>query len=195
MSDVLQDTDAWWANEGPDAPEEWNFSSVPDSEVLACCVWEYARESKTIALRADLHWCHVRDIWHREEYKDNPFLKAEHDAEARRILARAKREKFRYGAFFDQLWKTDFPMIEIYDSIVELVRNGAFPWQRLPITARANLAKRPAENNLLPPLETAKVGNLRKYGGRIPWNSTQRANERRRPTTIARMQFCGIKLF
>lgn len=27
-------------------PGEWNFADVPDDELAACCVWEYARESK-----------------------------------------------------------------------------------------------------------------------------------------------------
>jgi hypothetical protein len=53
-------------------------------------------------------------------------------------------------------------MIEIYDSVLELVRDGAFPWQRLPRKVRAHLAKRAAENKYLPPLELAKVGELEK---------------------------------
>src|ERR1022692_3916499 len=27
---------------------EWNFDSVPDGELVACCYWEYARESASI---------------------------------------------------------------------------------------------------------------------------------------------------
>src|SRR2546422_750019 len=27
---------------------EWDFDAVPDSELVACCYWEYARESKFI---------------------------------------------------------------------------------------------------------------------------------------------------
>jgi hypothetical protein len=33
--------------EGP-SPSEWNFEKVPDSELVACCHWEYARESAFI---------------------------------------------------------------------------------------------------------------------------------------------------
>jgi hypothetical protein len=29
-------------------PHEWNFDEVPDSELVACCYWEYARESPFI---------------------------------------------------------------------------------------------------------------------------------------------------
>lgn len=30
------------------SPQDWNFDSVPDSELVACCYWEYARESAFI---------------------------------------------------------------------------------------------------------------------------------------------------
>lgn len=160
MGDVLKDIDVWWAQEGPDAPEEWDFDSVPDSEIIACCLWEWARESKTIHLRADLHWCRVRNIRHREDYKENPSLKAEHDAEAKIIVARAKRERFKYGAFFDQLWRTDFPAIEIYNSVLDLMRDAAMPWQRLPTEARANLSGQVGKSSLIRPLGIATVGEL-----------------------------------
>ncbi|MGD0650265.1 MAG: hypothetical protein ABSA97_03845 [Verrucomicrobiia bacterium] len=29
---------------------EWNFDNVPDSELVACCWWEYARESEFIRM-------------------------------------------------------------------------------------------------------------------------------------------------
>jgi hypothetical protein len=27
--------------------EDWDFDAVPDSEIIACALWEYARESYT----------------------------------------------------------------------------------------------------------------------------------------------------
>lgn len=165
MSDVLQDVDDWWANEGPDAPEEWNFSSVPDSEIIACCVWEYARESDTIRLHADLHWCHVRDIWYRKEYAKDAALQAQHDEDEKRILACAKRGGFDYDTLSDQLWKTDFPLIPIYDSVLDLVRDGALPWQRLPQEARQALSDQAQKKGHLMPIELATVGELEKL-----WN-------------------------
>jgi hypothetical protein len=32
----------------PPHPHEWNFDKVPDTELVACCWWEYARESTCI---------------------------------------------------------------------------------------------------------------------------------------------------
>src|SRR5216684_7591220 len=43
-----------------DLPElDWNFDNVPDGELVACCYWEYARESAFIreTLRQYRDWC------------------------------------------------------------------------------------------------------------------------------------------
>jgi hypothetical protein len=29
---------------------DWNFDNVPDDELAACCLWEFARESKSFAV-------------------------------------------------------------------------------------------------------------------------------------------------
>lgn len=36
-------------------PHEWNFDKVPDSELVACCWWEYARESALMRKTIDHH--------------------------------------------------------------------------------------------------------------------------------------------
>ena len=36
------------ADENPLIADDWNFDNVPDKELVACCVWEYARESTFI---------------------------------------------------------------------------------------------------------------------------------------------------
>src|SRR5438105_7278574 len=80
--------------------EDWNFDTVDDSELVSCSLWEYARESRTIKMAADVHWCHVRHITHREEYADHPNRKRADDKEAKRIEARAAAARFDYDAFF-----------------------------------------------------------------------------------------------
>ena len=34
--------------QGPLPENDWNFDAVPANEIIACCVWEYARESQTL---------------------------------------------------------------------------------------------------------------------------------------------------
>lgn len=150
----------WWDEFGPDSPLNWDFDRVPDSEIIACCLWEYARESPTIHLKADLHWCHVRHIVHRQEYEQHPALRVEHDEDAARIEARAKREGFDYDRFFDEFWKTDFPLMAIYDSVTRYVRDGASAWQELPRKVRVQLSKQVTTSSVLQPLTLATVGEL-----------------------------------
>ncbi len=48
---------------------DWNFDRVPDSELVACCYWEFARESafiRDVKRRCiDSKWCHManREAW------------------------------------------------------------------------------------------------------------------------------------
>ncbi len=43
---------------GPLEPEDWDFSEVPNQELMSCCYWEYARESDFIrdTLRSYQKW-------------------------------------------------------------------------------------------------------------------------------------------
>ncbi len=140
--------------------EDWNFDPLPDGELIACCLWEYARESRTIKMAADIHWCHVRHISYRDEYARDAARKREDDEEARHIEARTRASGFDYDSFFEGFWHTDFPLIKIYSSIVEYVREGALPWQRLSAEARSHLTKQVTDFWVLGPLAPATVGEL-----------------------------------
>lgn len=150
----------WWDEFGPDSPLNWNFDRVPDSEIIACCLWEYARESPTIHMNADLHWSHVRHIVHRREYEQNPALKTRHDEDAAHIEARAEREGFDYDRFFGEFWETDFPLMAIYESVTKYVGAGAHAWQRLPRKFRIQLSKQVTTSIVFRPLTVATVGEL-----------------------------------
>lgn len=140
--------------------QDWDFDPLPDEELIPCCLWEYARESRTIKMAADVHWCHVRHIIHRAEYANEPDRKRADDEEANNIEARAAAARFDYDSFFDAFWNTDYPLIRIYDSVVKYVRDGAVPWQRLPRAARLELTRQTAEFGILRPLAHATVGEL-----------------------------------
>src|SRR5437660_9835970 len=125
-----------WDDWDFDSPLNWNFDSVPDDEIIACCLWEYARESETITMMADLRWCHTRHVQHRQDYERDPNLKKEHDAEAARIKERTTQKGFDYESFSERFWETDYPLLTIYESIMRFVGDGASPWQRLPRNVR-----------------------------------------------------------
>jgi hypothetical protein len=154
------DPPANWTDIDLASPSDWDFDDVPDDEIIACCIWEYARESKTIAMAADLRWCDTRHVWHRGDYKRDPALGKRHDEEAAYIEKRAKRERFDYDSFSERFWKTDYPLLTIYDSITRFVGDGAHPWQRLPRNVRDQLSKQVTSSILLRPLNVATAGEL-----------------------------------
>lgn len=100
----------------PFTEHDWNFDDVPNDEVIACCLWEDARESSTIALAAEMHWCNARDLHLSGEYERNPKLKAEHDEMAVQIGHRAKAVGFDYDAFLGKFWEAEVAFIKIYET-------------------------------------------------------------------------------
>jgi hypothetical protein len=53
------------------SPLEWNFEQVPDGELVACCYWEYARESAFIrdTLREYRDWFLAGGKWNEDTTK------------------------------------------------------------------------------------------------------------------------------
>jgi hypothetical protein len=147
---------------------EWNFAKVSDSEILACCIWEFARESPSIHLAADMHWCQVRDIWNREKYKNDPAAKEDDDKEAARIKRRTKAANFDYDAFLEKFWTYDLALVKIYDSIRQYVRDGARSWQTLPKKVRSRFVVEVSESIVLCPLRESLIGELERI-----WNANR----------------------
>src|SRR5580692_6812789 len=59
---------------------EWNFDKVPDSQLVACCYWEYARESVFIrsTLKSYSDWFHTGSKWENGAAKINKNLEKIH---------------------------------------------------------------------------------------------------------------------
>lgn len=58
------------------SPHEWNFEAVPDAELMACCYWEYARESAFIR---DLRRRCADPVFHpktMDDFNRDLFIKA-----------------------------------------------------------------------------------------------------------------------
>jgi hypothetical protein len=147
---------------------DWNFDAVPDSEIIACCLWEYARESITIGMAADEHWCNVRGIRNGQRYKLEPETKAAHDEEAAHIQKRLKASGFNYDEFSDRFWNSDLAAVEFYQSIKEHVMNGARAWQQIPAKSRLWLNNQVSESHIIHPLAPATVEELEKL-----WNANR----------------------
>jgi hypothetical protein len=114
----------------PDEPNlsesNWNFDRVPDAELIACCYWEYARES-----------ARIRAAYDPDEVTFFPPFSAApaHSGSpyAGRVLDRAR------GDFIFQLWEQALPVKITHDRAFQVLRPRApldHPWLDLPVELR-----------------------------------------------------------
>lgn len=52
--------------------EEWNFDAIPDSELAACCYWEYARESAFILGLRKRSWEYWKPLYLKGDWLNAP---------------------------------------------------------------------------------------------------------------------------
>jgi hypothetical protein len=134
--------------------EDWNFSEVPDGELIGCCYWEYARES-----------AFIRDTLHR--YREWFAEGGKRDKASDELFARTDRiqsagrgaEMLLRGCAFKAgtVWQSTDPERENYRHPEAPPITGSFPdpWQTLSQGERAyrsRLAKY-GEGIFPPPVE------------------------------------------
>lgn len=155
----IQKEEQWWAEEGPAAPANWNFDTVPEEELIACCYWEYARESSTIKLVSEVRGCR-RHLARLEGRPDAPGHEEDNQQQQAKVAAWVQRAGFDLNAFMDEYWKTECPLLHIYDTVTHLVGDEALPWQRLSPAVRSQIASHAQGSLILRPLAPALVGEL-----------------------------------
>jgi hypothetical protein len=113
-------------------PTEWNFDKVPDSELVACCYWEYARESAFIVdtLRRYREW------WQARQEREGPDY--EEIDRSYRLIQDANPYHtwvFLNGCTLDREynWQTEDPKAPNYKHPAIPLITGRFPdpWQSL----------------------------------------------------------------
>ena len=152
----------------PTAPQrpDWMFDEVPNEESIACCLWEYGRESHTLGLTAEKHWVSMRHTWWGDAYSKDAKLKEWHDQKHAWIEKSLEEAGDVYDDFLDRFWHTDQGSIEIYDDLRNYGGSSATPWQQLPKDGRERLIRNVGESLLFRPVIPASVGELEKL-----WNA------------------------
>ena len=130
--------------EGPLSREDWDFRSVPNDELIACCLWEYARESESIGFAAE-------------------FNNRDRDT---KLIERAEAQGFNHEEFLRRYWDCDVGFIEIYGILRQFVSPNAMPWLKLPDDARKQVSQKVGDTSIFQPLVPALVGELEKL-----WNA------------------------
>lgn len=103
---------------------EWDFASVTDEELIACCLWEYARESLSFQITA---WIHAAGEPLRRVVPNlnEPFDGKRYDKFRRKqdkAIADAKRCGFDFKAFLDRFYEYDHGCIRFFHTIKVLRR-------------------------------------------------------------------------
>jgi hypothetical protein len=119
--------------ETPGANSEWNFDKVPDGELVACCYWEYARESAFIRS--------VRDRCLQNHRAGDPCDQRLH-ADVQTIQSIGyPSEVFIRGFFFEPYvaYQCEHEKLPNYRHPDAPPITGSFPkaWQELPMMGRA----------------------------------------------------------
>lgn len=146
--------------DGPLPASHWNFTNISDDELIACCLWEYARESRTLALASAVHQMntrHIRPDNVPEPTKETLAQWAKQDARTRRQV---KRERFNYDKFLARYWASDFGHLRFYDLLCQSCSGNAQPFQMFPKELRRYLVNQLTESTLLEPLTEALVCDL-----------------------------------
>src|SRR6266404_2163676 len=140
------------ADENPLITElDWNFDNVPDDELAACCLWEFARESKSFAVSS------ARKVEREESFgrQQRPNRKPNPD----------------YEAFLESYWNCDEGYMEYYETIRNYGGPDTLPWQLISADLRQRLKKQvgvhelggPLVPAMLRQLETLWKGNLKEW--------------------------------
>ena len=115
---------------------DWNFDGVPDGELVACCYWEYARESTFIRDTLRIY----RDNWHCPAGKfDDLILKNDRRLEKIQSIGHPSDVFVRGCAFEpDRVSQSDNPEKQNYRHPDAPSLTGSFPapWQTLSKTER-----------------------------------------------------------
>lgn len=145
---------------GPLPEATWNFTGVPDNEIVACCLCEYARESRTIAIAAEVHGMNTREI--QPENRPPPTREqlaawAEQD---KYVRGRVEAFRFDYEKFLERFWASELGYHGFYDLIRTQCTGSALPFQSYPKKLRRYMVGKLTETTIYEPLIESTVGEL-----------------------------------
>ena len=127
------------------SPGDWNFDKVPDSELVACCYWEYARES-----------AFIRDVRQRciQNWRSGGHWDLQLHADLQKVQSLGHpSDVIIRGIFFapDDPHRIDKP------DAVPITNNFPQPWQKLTANERAFRARIQSDLTAIPllPFERA----------------------------------------
>jgi hypothetical protein len=119
---------------------DWNFDNVPDDELAACLLWEFARESKSFAM-SSAHKIEMEKFFAHEQQPNRKLDSG-------------------YEAFLQSYWNCDEGYMEYYETIRNYGGPDALPWRLISADLRQLLKKQVGVHELGGPLVPAMLRQL-----------------------------------
>lgn len=120
------------------SPFDWDFDGVPNPELVACCYWEYERESKTL-----------QDFWSKVAKRPN---EAEHKRRFKFLL-----RQLEHSALIIECISTPYPTSDD-------PRSFPRPWQSLSESERKKRSHPICLSDIRHPVETAGLSDTTSLG-------------------------------
>jgi hypothetical protein len=144
----------------PITPFDWDFRRIADRELIACCMWEYARESRSLAFARERYAITMRRVTRNKSWGGLPADDAAFKRHVADTKAREKRARFDWEAFLRRFWESDVGFVKYYQSLRENGGIGTRPWRTLPGKIRRRFVRELDDRSVLKPLVPALVREL-----------------------------------
>jgi hypothetical protein len=106
---------------------DWNFDNVPDNELVACCYWEYARESARIRAAFDLE----EKVFFPDLIPTYAVSSTGARLKTGSVINTAK------ARFIDKIHEQALPVLETFRRVInEIPRPFDVPWLELSVVVR-----------------------------------------------------------
>lgn len=145
---------------GPLSIADWDFSQVPSDELIACCLWEYARESASIGISAEYHRILMRRITGNATWGGLPASESEFRRHVSIIDDQAKSLGYDSESFLGRYWASDHAYVKFYETLRECVSPDSTAWQNLPADLRRKFVQELNERPVIQEISQSLVGEL-----------------------------------
>lgn len=160
IADVMTDSVSDDDEVGPLRIADWDFSLVPSDELIACCLWEYARESPSIGISAEYHCILMRKITGNATWGGLSANESEFRRHVAIINDQAKSFGYDSESFLGRYWASDHAYVKFYDTLRECVSPNAKAWQDLSADVRRTFVQQLDERPVIQEISQSLVGEL-----------------------------------
>lgn len=146
--------------EEPLRPSEWDFRAVPEDQLICCCLWEYGRESQSLAFSAEHYRILMRRITRNKEWGGLPADDAKFERYEAELAEREKAAGYNHSEFLGRFHGSDMGFVKYYESLSQMGGSNSKPWQLLSKATRDVFLKERDDRSAFQPCSLSLVREL-----------------------------------